>query len=164
MSTRSAAGARSSTIDTPSKPARWSAITSFGSRTSSELRMPTAIERRREAAQRDDPGLGAGELFRVDLGSLEATRVVDVDRLPVVELLERRRAGFPGVRRTGLLRPAEWQLDLRADRRRVHVRDPGLEFVHRPERPAEVVRVYRGTEPVLDGVRDRDRVLVVLRL
>src|SRR6266571_5106333 len=105
MSTRSAAAARSSTIDTPSKPAWWSAITSFGSRTSSELRAPTAIDGKRKAAQSDDPGLAAGELFRVYLGSLETTGVVAADRLSVGELLERRRAGFPGVRRTGLLRP-----------------------------------------------------------
>src|SRR5947209_7967250 len=51
-----------------------------------------------------------------------------------------------------------------ASARRVHVRNPRFEFLHCSERPPEVVRVDRGTESVLDGVRDCDRVVVVFRL
>src|SRR5206468_794972 len=106
----------------------------------------------------------AGELFRVDLRLLEPPGVVDVDGLPVGELLQRRRPGLSGVRGPGLLRPAERQLDLGPDRRRVDVGDAGLELVHGAECPPEIVRVDGRAEAVLHGVCDRDRIFVVFRL
>src|SRR5690242_14249724 len=61
-------------------------------------------------------------LSRVDLRPLQATAVIDVDRLPLRELVERHRAGFP-VTIAGVLHAAEGQLDLGADGRRVDIDD-----------------------------------------
>src|SRR5437867_1458169 len=83
----------------------------------------------------------ADELLRIDLRLLEPAGIVNVDRLPVRELLERGRAGFPRVRWARLLRPPERKLNFGSNRRRIHIRDPGLEVVHGTESPSEVVRV-----------------------
>ena len=64
-------------------------------------------------------------LLRVDLRALQLARVVDVDRLPLGEDVERRLAGL-AVAVAGVLRAAEREVHLGADRARVDVRDPGL--------------------------------------
>src|SRR2546421_6339802 len=58
----------------------------------------------------------------VDLGLLEPPRVVDVDRLPLRELVERAGAGLT-VAVAGVFDAAEGRLDLGADGRRVYVDD-----------------------------------------
>src|SRR5438034_11845698 len=106
----------------------------------------------------------AGEFFRVDLSALQAAGVVHVDRLPIREFVQGRWPGLAGVRRPGLLDPAEGELDLGADRRRVHVGDARLQFLHGPERPPEVRRVDLGGGPVIEKKRERDRVVEIFRL
>src|SRR5215210_1184238 len=68
----------------------------------------------------------------VDLRALELAGVVDVDRLPLREDVERRLARL-AVAVAGLLHAAERQVHLRARRARVDVRDPGLKVAHRFE-------------------------------
>src|SRR5438477_4308603 len=109
-----------------------------------------------------DPRPSKG-LLDVDLRALELARVVDVDRLPLGEDVERRLAGLT-VAVARVLRAAEGQVHLGADRPGVHVRDPGLEVAHRPERVVDVAREDRGREPILDPVRDADRLVDVAHL
>ena len=66
--------------------------------------------------------LGRDQL-RVDLRALQPPAVVHVDRLPLGEKLQRAQARF-AVAVARAARPAERQLDLRADGARVHVNDP----------------------------------------
>src|SRR5512146_1176868 len=61
-------------------------------------------------------------LVRVDLRALETTREIHVDRLPLREHLDARDPGLP-MAVAGVLDAAKRQVDLRADRRRVHVED-----------------------------------------
>src|SRR5512132_3913678 len=68
----------------------------------------------------------------VDLGLLELARVVDVDRLPLGEEVERGLARL-AVPVAGVLDAAERQVHLGANRTRVDVRDPRLEIAHRAE-------------------------------
>src|SRR4029453_674875 len=91
-------------------------------------------------------------LVRVDLRALKAAGEVHVDRLPLGEHLEAGNPGFP-VPVSGVLDAAERKVDLGADRRRVHVEDPGLEIPHRSERAVDVARIDGSGEAVLDGVR-----------
>src|SRR5262245_38395772 len=65
----------------------------------------------------------------VDLCALELARVVDVDRLPLGEDVERRLARL-AVAVAGVLRAAERQVHLGADRAGVDVGDPRLEVAH----------------------------------
>src|SRR5215813_11378703 len=99
----------------------------------------------------------------VDLGLLELARVVDVDRLPLGEEVERGLARFamPVAR---VLDAAEREVHLGADRARVYVRDAGLEVAHRAEGAVHVLREDRGREAVLDAVRDLDRLVDVAHL
>src|SRR5215210_34799 len=69
-------------------------------------------------------------LRRVDLGLLELPRVVDVDRLPLCEDVERRLPSF-AVAVARVLRAAERQVHLGSDRAGVDVGDPRLEVAHR---------------------------------
>src|SRR5690242_21595689 len=73
----------------------------------------------------------------VDLRLLQAPRVVHVQGLPLGEDVERGLAGL-AVAVAGLLRAAERQVDLGADRAGVDVCDPGVEIAHRAERPVDV--------------------------
>src|SRR5262245_52543 len=75
----------------------------------------------------------------VDLRALELARVVDVDRLPLGEDVERRLAGL-AVAVAGVLRAAEGQVNLGADGAGVDVRDPGLEIAHGAESTVDVLR------------------------
>src|SRR5438105_1294746 len=88
-------------------------------------RSPTRAGRCRRVA--------GGSFLGVDLGALELAGVVDVDRLPLGEYVERRLARL-AVAVARLLRAAEREVDLGADRAGVDVRDPGLEIPHRAER------------------------------
>src|SRR5581483_8413615 len=97
---------------------------------------------------------------RVDLRLLQPARVVDVDRLPLGEDVERRLPGL-AVAVTGLLRAAERQVHLGADRARVDVRDPGLEVADRAERPVHVAREDRRREPEAHAVGGPDRLVEV---
>src|SRR5205085_5013833 len=98
-------------------------------------RTGTCAQRARAPREEPDPrvgGIGAPLGGGVDLGFLEPPRVVDVDRLPLGEDVERRLAGL-AVAVTRLLRPAERQMDLGADRARVDVRDSRVQVAHRAE-------------------------------
>src|SRR4029079_12097617 len=68
----------------------------------------------------------------VDLGALETSGEVDVDRLPLGVGVESDVAGL-AVAVAGLLPATERQVDLRAGGSRVDVDDAGLEFAHRAE-------------------------------
>ena len=96
----------------------------------------------------------------VDLRALQRPGVVDVDRLPLREDVER---GLPrlAVAVARLLRAAERQVHLGADRAGVDVRDAGLEVAHRAERAVDVPGEDRGREPVADPVRDAERLRLV---
>src|SRR5262245_37614233 len=65
----------------------------------------------------------------VDLGALEAATVIDVNRLPLGEELERTQACL-AVAVAGAARAAEGQLDLRADGAGVDVDDAGRQVAH----------------------------------
>src|SRR5438105_1880880 len=88
----------------------------------------------------------------VDLGLLEPARIVDVDRLPLSEDVKRGLTGF-AVAVARLLRPAEWEMDLGADRPGIHVRDAGVQVAHRAESAVHVAREDRRGEPEADAVR-----------
>src|SRR6478609_2425990 len=81
----------------------------------------------------------------VDLGLLELARVVDVDRLPLGEEVERGLARL-AVPVTRVLDAAEREVHLGPDRARVDVRDPGLQVAHRAEGPVHVLREDRGRQ------------------
>src|SRR5215510_13741994 len=102
-------------------------------------------------------------MLRVDLGLLELARVVDVDRLPLGEEVERglTRLAVPVAR---VLDAAEREVHLGADRAGVDVRDAGLEVAHRAEGAVDVLREDRGREAVLDAIRDLDRLVDVAHL
>src|SRR5215208_98139 len=97
----------------------------------------------------------------VDLRLLQLPRVVDVDRLPLAENVER---GLPRLAMAvaGVLRAAEGEMHLGSDRARVHVRDAGDEIAHRTERLVHVASEDRRRQPVADAVRDADRPVEVL--
>src|SRR3990172_9115100 len=97
-------------------------------------------------------------LLVVDLGSLQAARVVDVDRLPLGEHVERGLARL-AVAVSGVLRTAEREVHLGAGRAGVDVGDPRLEVAHRAKRPIDVAGEDRRRQAVLDPVRDRDRLV-----
>src|SRR5919205_346240 len=96
----------------------------------------------------------------VDLGLLEPPRVVDVDRLPLGEDVERGLARL-AVPVPGVLRAAEREVHLGADRARVDVRDPSDEVAHRAERLVHVAGEDRRREAVADPVRDAHRLVEV---
>jgi len=65
---------------------------------------------------------------------------------------------------TGLLHTGEGQVGLGADGLGVHVRDPVVEILHRPERRVHVPRVDRAGESVHHVVVHPDRLIQVLDL
>src|SRR6266700_4616465 len=67
------------------------------------------------------------ELIVVDLGALEPVGIVDIHGLPLGEKIDRGDGGF-AVAVAGLLRTAEGQVGLRANGRRVHVDNSGVEI------------------------------------
>src|SRR5688500_12041448 len=69
------------------------------------------------------------DLLRIDLRSLQRSRVIDVDRLPFAEHVQSGDAGFT-MTVTGCLGAAERKMDFRSDRRRVHVEDAGVHVPH----------------------------------
>src|SRR5262249_13291777 len=97
-------------------------------------------------------------LLRVDLRTLELAAVVDVDRLPLGEYVERRLPGL-AVTVAGLLHAAEREVHLSARRSRVDVCDAGLQVAHRLERLVDVAREDRRREAVLHAVRGGDGLL-----
>src|SRR5919201_5063042 len=97
-----------------------------------------------------DGYLGA-RLDVVDLGPLQAAGVVDVERLPFGEDVERGLAGL-AVAVAGVLRAAERQVDLGSDRAGVDVRDAGVEVAHRAEGLVDVAAEDRRREAVADAV------------
>src|SRR5829696_3781935 len=114
--------------------------------------------RSKAAARSTFSTLRRGMLDVVDLRPLELAGVVDVDGLPLREDVERRLARL-AVAVTRVLRAAEGEVDLRAGRARIDVRDPGLEVAHRAERLVHVAREDRGREPVADPVGHPDRLV-----
>src|SRR5258705_12152836 len=84
-------------------------------------------------------GIARSARLVVDLGALEASREVDVDRLPLGVRVERDMAGL-AVAIAGLLPAAEREVDLGAGRAGIDVDDPGLEVAHRPEGRVHVAR------------------------
>ncbi len=115
----------------------------------------TALEDR----HRELPHLGV----RVDLGLLQPARVVDVHRLDLAELLDASGAGLAEPV-AGVLRAAERQRDLGADRRCVDVHDAGVDAVDELQRRVDVARVDRGGQPVLGRVDDVDGLVLVADL
>src|ERR1044072_8907319 len=85
----------------------------------------------------------------VDLSLLQLARVVDVDRLPLAEDVERGLARL-AVAVARVLRAAEREVHLGADRARVDVRDPRDQVAHRAERLVDVAREDRRRQPVAD--------------
>src|SRR3954447_6593831 len=102
---------------------------------------------------------GSGRsLVVVDLRALQLAAVVDVDRLPFGEDIERGLAGF-AVAVARLLHAAEREVHLGAGRAGVDVGDAGLQVAHRLERLVDVAREDRRREAVLDAVRGANRIL-----
>src|SRR3954447_11805237 len=89
-----------------------------------------------------DHSLRRGVLLIVDLRALQLAAVVDVDRLPLREHVERGLPRF-AMAVAGLLHPAERQVHLGARRSGVDVGDPGLQVPHRLERLVDVAREDR---------------------
>src|SRR5438034_227560 len=94
----------------------------------------------------------------VDLRSLQRPAVIDVDRLPFGEDIQRLDAGL-AVAVAGVLGAAEGQVGLRPDGGRVHVEDPGVHVAHGREGLVDVLGVDRRGQAVLDGVADGDGLL-----
>jgi len=94
------------------------------------------------------------------LRALQLPRVIDVDRLPLGEDVERGLARL-AVAVARALDAAERQVHLGADRARVDVGDPGLEVSHRAEGDVHVAGEDRRREPELDPVRDANRLVHV---
>src|SRR3954468_5300426 len=73
----------------------------------------------------------AGDLFAgIDLRALQAVRVIHVHGLPLRIEIDGADATF-AVSVPCSLYPPDRQVDLRADGRRVHVRDAGIQVAHR---------------------------------
>src|SRR5205814_1169915 len=110
--------------------------------------LPAAARARRKFSHRAATSLesssafGRAALRNVDLRLLQPARIVDEDRLPLGELVERRGARL-AVAVASVLDPAERHLDLRADRGSVHIDDPRLQLPHGFEGPVDVTRVDR---------------------
>src|SRR5581483_1449883 len=120
-----------------------------------------ARQGRRHAGRRQSPFWGTRRLRGgIDLRSLQTSRVVDVDRLPLGEDVE---GGLPGlaVPVARVLRAAEREMHLGAGRAGVDVRDARLQIAHRAERRVDVLREDRRREAVADAVRDADRLVGV---
>src|SRR5918994_2253668 len=113
-----------------------------------------ALKRRSTSASRRSEASVTG----VDLGLLQLPRVVDVDRLPLGEEVERGLTRL-AVAVAGVLDAAEREMHLGADRARVDVRDARPQVAHRAERLVHVAREDRRREAVLDPVRDLDRLV-----
>src|SRR5207253_8924151 len=109
-------------------------------------RLPRVGWRQASAPRQADihglPLLAGAELCCIDLRALELARVVDVDRLPLGEDVERRLTCLT-VSVPRVLRAAKRQVHLGADRAGVDVGDAGLEVAHRPERAVDVAREDR---------------------
>src|SRR6188508_2650899 len=90
-------------------------------------------------------GRGAASLV-VNLGPLQPSAEVHVDRLPLGERVESGVAGL-AVAVAGLLPAAEWQVRLGASGPGVDVDDARLEVAHRPERRVRVGGEDRRAEP-----------------
>src|SRR5664279_2738853 len=99
----------------------------------------------------------------VDLGALELARVVDVDRLPLGEDVQRGLPGF-AVPVAGVLRAAEREVDLGARRVFVFKREAAHEIAHCAECLVDVAREDRRRETEPDAVRDADRLVEVAHL
>src|SRR5206468_8760692 len=89
------------------------------------------------------------------LGLLHPSAVVDRHGLPLGELVECLRTGLAVAVARGL-HPAERELDLGPDGRRVDVHHAELQLADGPERGADVARVDGARQAVLRGVRRRD--------
>src|SRR5438270_3869218 len=94
----------------------------------------------------------------VDLRALQPAAVVDVDALPLAELVEGDGAGLT-VAVAGVLDPTERKLDLGADGGGVDVDDPRLQLVDRPETGAQVGGVERQAQTVAGAVRHLERLV-----
>src|SRR6476469_24641 len=94
----------------------------------------------------------------VDLGLLKLPRVVDVQRLPLGEDVERSLPCFTmAVAR--VLRAAERQMHLGTRRAGVDVGDARLEVAHGAECLVDVAREDRGRQAVLDPIGHTDRLV-----
>src|ERR671931_2023240 len=118
----------------------------------------STISRATQSRSLSESGRSSGS--SVDLGLLELPGVVDVDRLPLGEDVQRGLARL-AVAVPGVLRAAEGQVHLGADRARVDVRDPGHEVAHRAEGLVHVAGEDRRREAEADSVRDADRLVEV---
>src|SRR2546422_11428056 len=99
----------------------------------------------------------------VDLGLLQPSRVVDVDRLPLREDVQSRLPRL-AVAVARVLRAAKRQMHLGAGRPRVDVGDARLKVAHRAERLVDVAREDRRGKAVPDPVGDADRLVEVAHL
>src|SRR3954467_15058998 len=118
---------------------------------------------RRSAWRRVQPEAEPSARLVVDLGALQATGEIDVDRLPFGVRVECdvARLAMPVAR---LLPAPERKMDLRARGPGVDVDDAGLEVAHRPECGVDVAREDARREAVARLIeREHRRAVVVDR-
>src|SRR5215471_18675042 len=94
-------------------------------------------------------------LFRIDLRALQLIRIVDVDRLPLCIKVDSAQSAFamPVARGLG---PAERQVHLGADGRRVYVSDAGVDITHGAEGLVDVASIDGRRKPIRNPVGDID--------
>src|SRR5215469_6099991 len=97
----------------------------------------------------------------VDLCLLQLVGVIDVDRLPLRVEIDRADAAL-AMPVAGSLHPAEGQVHLSPDRRRVDIGDARVKVAHRDECLVDIFRVQGRREPVLYAVRDGNGIFEVL--
>src|SRR5271155_1424519 len=97
-------------------------------------------------------------LARIDLGPLQTVGIIHVDRFPRSVKIKRSSAPF-AMPVAGLLDPAERQMHFSPNRRRVDVGDAGLQVAHRLQRQVYVAGIERSGKPILDSIRDGNRLV-----
>src|SRR5207249_9498765 len=99
-------------------------------------------------------------IWPVDLGFLQAVRVVDVDRFPFSAEINGANAAFTVAVACGF-HAAEREVYFSANGGSIDVSNAGLQVTHGGERLVHDPGVQRGGEAVLDIVSDLDRVFEV---
>src|ERR1700744_3309470 len=89
----------------------------------------------------------------VDLRSLQAVGIVDVDRFPRGIKIERAGAAF-AMPVAGLLHSAKGQMHFSSNGRRVDISDAGFHVPHHLQRQVYVARIQCREKPLLDAIRN----------